>query len=68
MQYTSITNNHTPSSAVLLRGLSSKFSDGNDSGDFSLTLLEIHGQQNSSSGHDCQWSTLVGLEGHDFEK
>jgi hypothetical protein len=23
-----------------------------------LTLLEIYGQQNSSSGHDCQWSIL----------
>jgi len=57
--YTSITNNHNPSSAVLLHGLSSRFSDGTNSGGCLLTLLEIYGQQNSSSGHDCQWSILL---------
>ena len=58
-RYTSITNNQTPSSAVLLRGLSSRFSDGTNSGDCLLTLREMFGQQNSSSGNDCQWSILL---------
>ena len=50
-------HNHTPSSAVSLRVLSSKLSKANTSRHFLLPLL-IHEQQNSSPGYDCQLSIV----------